>query len=114
MPFWRGSRDRARHLYSELLNATVTADVALDTSRDVKTLTVGVAPGSSARRIEVTKSALPTALLDVVSAEHVVSWLDPRSVEPARESLSLGRIPRSGRRPSASKAATVRPWSPSA
>jgi outer membrane protein assembly factor BamA len=74
------------HLYSQgFLNAMVTADVALDTSRDVKTLTVDVAPGSAlARRIEVTgSSALPTAqLLGVVgTASPLSSWLDPRSVE---------------------------------
>jgi outer membrane protein assembly complex protein YaeT len=78
------------HLYSEgYLNATVTADVALDSSRDVKTLTVDVAPGSAvARRIEVTgNSALPTAqLLDVVSTASALScWLDPRSVEQLLE-----------------------------
>jgi outer membrane protein insertion porin family len=78
------------HLYSEgYLNATVTADVAFDTSSDTKTLTIDVVPGAAvARRIGVTgNSALTTAhLLEVVSTGDTLScWLNPHSVEQLLE-----------------------------
>ncbi len=74
------------HLYREgYLHATVTAAVASSASRDVKTLTVDVVPGSIVpSRIDFNgNSALPTGqLLSVVSTvDPVAAWLDPGSVK---------------------------------
>jgi outer membrane protein assembly factor BamA len=67
------------------LHARVTAAVALDSSRNAKTLTIDVEPGSIVpSAIEVTgNSGLPTAqLLEVVRmADALAPWLDPPSTE---------------------------------
>jgi len=73
------------HLYRQgYLNAAVTAAVALDASREVKTLEIDVVPGSVVPwRIEVTGNAsLPAAeLLEVVSQDPFAAWLDPVAVK---------------------------------
>jgi outer membrane protein assembly complex protein YaeT len=74
------------HLYrGGYFDARVTAAVAVDASRENKTLTIDVVPGSIVpSAIEVTgNSALPTAqLLDAVrTPDPLAAWLDPRSVE---------------------------------
>ena len=74
------------HLYREgYLNATVTAAVALDASRDVKTLTIDVVPGSAVPwRIDVTGNAtVPAAqLLEIASTGNpLAAWIDPVAVE---------------------------------
>ena len=74
------------HLFRQgYLNARVTAAVALDASKENKTLTIEVVPGSIVpSAIEVAgNSALPTAqLLDRVrAADALAAWLDPLSVE---------------------------------
>ena len=67
------------------LQATVTAAIVLDPSRERKALTIEVAPGSiTPGRVEVTGNAeLTTAqLLEVVNtADALAPWLDPASVE---------------------------------
>jgi outer membrane protein assembly factor BamA len=78
------------HLFREgYLQAQITAAVALDASRETKTLTIEVVPGAVVRSaVEVTgNSALPTAqLLDVVrTADPLAPWLDPPSVETLLE-----------------------------
>lgn len=74
------------HLYrSGYLQAAVTAVVATDTSRDLKTLTIDVVPGSIVLpRIEVTgNSSVPTEeLLGAISQQDTLSpWLNPGSVK---------------------------------
>ena len=74
------------HLYREgYLQATVATAVALDASREAKTLTIDVTPGSVVPwRIEITgNSTLATAqLLAVANANEAISaWLDPEGVE---------------------------------
>jgi outer membrane protein assembly factor BamA len=74
------------HFYREgYLHATVAAAVALDASREVKTLTIDVAPGSIVPwRIDVAgNSGLPSEqLLGIISKQDTLSaWLDRGSVE---------------------------------
>jgi outer membrane protein assembly factor BamA/autotransporter translocation and assembly factor TamB len=73
------------HLYGKgYMHATVATNVALDSSGQIKTLTVDVVPGPVVpRRIEVTgNSALPTPqLLAVIPGDALSCWLDAPSVE---------------------------------
>ena len=78
------------HFYREgYLDATVTATVAADRARAIKTLTIDVAPGTVVpRRIDVTgNSAVPDAkLVELASAgDPFAAWLDPPSVERVLE-----------------------------
>ena len=90
------------HFYRKgYLQATITAAIVLDTSKELKTLTIEVAPGGmTPGRVEVTGNAeLTTArLVEVVNAaDPLAPWLDPRVCGAiARESLPLRRV--SGRR----------------
>ena len=72
------------------LDATVTATVAAERARDLKTLTIDVVPGASVSgRIEVNgNTAVPAAtLLELASGtDPFAAWLDPQSVERVLES----------------------------
>ena len=78
------------HFYREgYLDASVTATIAADRARAIKTLTIDVAPGTVVpRRIDVTgSSAVPDAqLVELASAgDPFAAWLDPPSVERVLE-----------------------------
>jgi outer membrane protein assembly complex protein YaeT len=78
------------HFYREgYLDASVTAIVASDRARALKTLTIDVAPGAIVpRRIDVTgNSAVPTAKLEELAStgDPFAAWLDPPSVERVLE-----------------------------
>jgi outer membrane protein assembly complex protein YaeT len=78
------------HVYRQgYLDATVSATVAADAARDLKTLTIDVAPGALVpRRIEVAgNSVVPDGKVrEIASApDPFAAWLDPSAVKRALE-----------------------------